>query len=133
MKICIDTNIYSELKRGNKKIISILESVDEVNVSTVALGELHAGFSQGKREEQNKKELDLFLSKPGIFVDDITPAISERYGHLIKLLKGQGTPIPTNDIWISASAMESGCRMLTLDNHFKKIPGLLLVSIQGLF
>ena len=42
-------------------------------------------------------------------------------------LKAAGNPIPTNDIWIAALALQHGIKLLTMDNHFKKVPGLFLI------
>ena len=126
MKVCIDTNAYSALKRGNDAIAELLESADEVLVSTVVLGELYAGFGLGAQEQRNLRELRTFLDKPGVVVCPVSGEIAQRYGTLIKALKKQGTPLPTNDIWIAATALESGSRLVTLDAHFKSIPSMLV-------
>ncbi len=44
------------------------------------------------------------------------------------LLKSKGTPIPTNDIWIAASAMQHGLALASLDNHFTQVAGLNTIS-----
>jgi tRNA(fMet)-specific endonuclease VapC len=127
MKICLDTNIYSALVSGNQDVLTVLENADEIFIPITVLGELYAGFYLGKKERQNRAELELFLSKPGIFAVELTIAIARRYGFLFNLLKKQGTPIPTNDIWISAVALEKGAQMFTMDRHFQKVPGLIFV------
>ena len=35
-------------------------------------------------------------------------------------------PIPTNDIWIAASAMQHGLRLLTTDAHYQKIDQVIV-------
>ena len=127
MKALVDTNAYTALMGGEEKITSILEASDEVFVPTTVLGELHGGFQMGKFRDRNNRELELFLSKPGVRVVDITKAVAERYGVLIKILKKQGTPIPTNDIWISAAVLETGSKLLTRDRHFKHVPGIYIL------
>ena len=39
------------------------------------------------------------------------------YADIYARLRRQGRPIPTNDLWIGASAMQHGLRLLTLDRH----------------
>ncbi|MFQ5810117.1 MAG: PIN domain-containing protein, partial [Armatimonadota bacterium] len=58
----------------------------------------------------------------------VTHSIAERYGVLVKQLKEQGTPIPTNDIWIAATALETGTRLVSYDAHFNNVPGLIVLS-----
>ncbi|MDA3938681.1 MAG: type II toxin-antitoxin system VapC family toxin [Spirochaetia bacterium] len=128
MKLCLDTNIYSAFKNGNQKIIDILENADEVLIPVTVLGELYSGFQIGSLTEKNLTELDKFLSKPGISIIEINKDIALRYGFITKELRKQGTPIPTNDIWIASSAMDTGSILLSSDKHFKEVPGLMVLD-----
>ncbi len=128
MNICIDTNAYALFKTGDKKIIEILEKADEVLVPVIVLGELYAGFYQGKNTARNIKELSDFLNKPGISVIDIDIDIANRYGDLIRILKTKGTPLPINDVWIAAVVLETGSKLFSFDKHFKQIPGILNIA-----
>ena len=125
MRICIDTNIYSALKSGDPDIIELLENADEVYIPAIVLGELYAGFQMGHKLKYNIKDLKDFIEQPGVYIIDIDDPIAERYGILIKTLKKNGTPIPTNDVWIAATALEKGARIATYDAHFQAIPGLM--------
>ncbi len=126
MRLCIDTGAYSALKKGEPSVADLLESAEEVLVSTVVLGELYAAFSLGGLERKNLQELRAFLGKPGVTICPVTDEIAQRYGTLVKTLRQQGTPLPTNDIWIAAAALETGCRLVTFDEHFTRIPTLLI-------
>lgn len=126
MKLSIDTGAYSALKRGEQNVAEVLESADEVFVSTVVLGELYAGFGRGAFERRNLRELREFLDKPGLTLCPVTDEIAQRYGALVKTLSAQGTPLPTDDIWIAATAIETGSRLLAFDEHFARIPGILI-------
>lgn len=128
MKLCLDTNAYSAFKNGNRNVMNILENAEEVFIPVTVLGELYSGFQIGSLTEKNLLELDDFLSKPGISVIDIDKDISFRYGFIVKDLRKQGTPIPTNDIWIAASNMEKGALLLSRDKHFSNVPGLLMMD-----
>jgi tRNA(fMet)-specific endonuclease VapC len=125
MRVCLDTNAYSRLMVGHAPLTQLLESVDEVLVPATVLGELHAGFELGSRRETNRRQLSEFLALPGVESVAVTPDMAERYGLLVSQLSRQGTPIPTNNIWIAASALELGARLVTYDPHFQHVQGLI--------
>ena len=126
-RVLIDTNIYIEFLRGNKDFINVLNSTDMIAFSVVSVGELLAGFKVAKDEQKYLKELDEFLYSPRLLLYDIDTETSEFYAKIFNELKAAGNPIPTNDIWIAALALQHGIKLLTMDNHFKKVPGLFLI------
>ena len=128
MKICLDTCGYSRLALDGAGLLLCVEEAEKVHIPSIVLGELFAGFQLGKHEKENRKCLVDFLDLPGVAVVDIDSSIAERYGGLIKMLRKQGTPIPTNDIWIAAAALETGSRLVTYDSHFDCIPGLPVIA-----
>ncbi len=128
MRISLDTNAYANLGKGSESLLSLLETAECIWISAVALGELYAGFRIGSRHEQNVKELVRFLDEPDVNIVEIDHNVADRYGALVKILRENGTPIPTNDIWIAAVALETGSRLVTYDKHFDVVPGLIVVS-----
>jgi predicted nucleic acid-binding protein len=124
MRVCLDTNAYAAFKRGDRRVVAALEAADDVLVPTVVLGELHAGFQIGNRVERNTRELEDFLERPGVLVADVDRRVAERYGLMFKALREVGKPVPTNDLWIAAVAVETGSRILSDDAHFDAIPGV---------
>jgi tRNA(fMet)-specific endonuclease VapC len=68
------------------------------------------------------------LDLPGVQLVTVDAFVADRYGILVKILRKMGTPIPTNDIWIAAAALETGSRLVTYDSHFDCIPGLLVIA-----
>ena len=127
-KVLIDTNIYSEFIRGNNKVKDILSSVDIIGISVISIGELLSGFKGGINEEKNREELNFFLDSPRVRTYNININTSEFYAKIIDELRNLGKPIPTNDIWIASMAFQYGLKLFTLDNHFKEVPGLFLIS-----
>lgn len=126
--VCVDTSAYSQLMRGRPAPTTRLEEADTVYVPATVLGELYAGFEMGSRPADNIAELREFLDQPAVFVAETGESVAERYGKLVQQLRAQGTPIPTNDIWIAAAALETGSRLLAYDSHFERIPGLIVES-----
>jgi tRNA(fMet)-specific endonuclease VapC len=128
MTVALDTNTYASFKRGNQELRRMFESADEILVPVTVLGELYSGFQIGRLTEKNMLELEQFLAVPGIRTVSITPETAFRYGFLVKELRRQGTPIPTNDIWIAAVVMEAGSILISRDSHFSHVPGLLVLG-----
>jgi len=59
-----------------------------------------------------------------VSVCDVTEATARRFGLIAAALRERGRPIPSNDIWIAAQAMETGAELLSYDQHFSFIDGL---------
>lgn len=127
-RVVIDTNVYSRGLSGDAWASDILKSFDELLLSPIVLGELYSGFRHGSRETENLAILNKFILTPRVLLIDITIETSEFYCAILEQLRRDGTPIPTNDIWIAASTMEHGAHLGTLDSHFKHIAGLLCVK-----
>jgi len=125
-RVLIDTNAYAALLAGDEAVLEPLAAADRVLMSAVVLGELHAGFKGGARESANRELLEEFLRRPTVLTIDVTAATAEVFGVVKHQLKAAGTPIPINDVWIAAQAIETGTWLITYDRHFMRVPGLLL-------
>ena len=126
MNVLFDTSAYSELWRGHRAILDILARSETVAVPAVVLGELHSGFRAGNRYAENVAQLARFLDKPSVSILSITSETALRYAEIDVYLRKKGRPIPSNDVWIAASAIEHGLHLVTLDAHFREIPLLLI-------
>ena len=125
-RIIIDTNIYAAFKRNVQDVVKVFRRVDYIGINTVILGELYSGFKGGAKENLNKQELEQFLDKPRVDVIPIDENTAEFYAQVYWNLKRNGTPIPTNDMWIAASALQHGLALFSLDGHFKEVDGLMI-------
>jgi tRNA(fMet)-specific endonuclease VapC len=122
--ILLDTNAYSAFRRGDPEGKAVLQQAPAVFVCAIVHGELLGGFAAGNREQKNRSELIAFLGTPRVSVVSVDAGTAEHYASLYVALKRSGTPIPTNDLWIAATAMQHGLRLYTLDAHFRVVPGL---------
>lgn len=127
MNVLLDTSGYSALQRGDGRVLRVLQRAESVGMPTVVLGELHSGFRAGNRCAENEELLARFLFKTSIRVLNVTVETALRYADVDVLLRKKGRPIPRNDVWIAAMAIEHGMHLLTLDAHFHEIP---LLSIE---
>ncbi len=125
MRLLLDTSAYSLFKRGHPGTLEALHSATFIGLTAVVLGELLGGFTLGRREARNRQELLEFLASPRVHVLPMGLETGERFALIYRLLREAGRPVPTNDLWIAASAMEHGLRVLTADAHYERIPMIL--------
>lgn len=121
----LDTNAYSGFMRGIQEVVDTLAHADEILVPVIVLGELRSGFRSGNREKSNLLELEEFLSSPRVTIQTIKEETSIFYAEVFTSLRSRGTPIPTNDLWIAAAALETGSILISRDAHFDLVPGLI--------
>lgn len=118
MKLALDTNRYTDLCRGVASVIETVEQADQVWLPFIVLGELRAGFAAGTQGPRNEAVLRRFLLKPGVgilYADDQT---THHYASIYRQLRKQGTPIPTNDMWIAALVLQYSLVLCARDAHF---------------
>ena len=122
--ILLDTNAYTGFKTNREEIVRELQAARVIGMSPIVLAELYAGFRLGTREKKNLDELVTFRRNPRVQVLQITERTAFFYAHIFAALKRKARPIPSNDIWIAASAMEHGLVLVSFDSHFQQVDGL---------
>ncbi|MBI5875900.1 MAG: type II toxin-antitoxin system VapC family toxin [Deltaproteobacteria bacterium] len=125
-RILADTNAYAAFKKNEAAAVAVFCSVEYIGINIVVLGELFSGFKGGSKEAQNRRELEQFLNSPRVDVVLPDEETAEFYAKIYWDLKKKGKPVPTNDIWVAASAMRHGLPLFTYDDHFNAIGGLIL-------
>lgn len=122
--ILIDTNAYAAFMLGDMAAVEIIAHAERILLNSIVLGELLGGFAAGTREARNRAELARFLDSPRVEVVPMTSQTADSYALVYASLRRKGQPIPSNDLWIAASALEHGAALLTRDAHFGRIDGL---------
>jgi len=130
VKRLLDTNAYSALKRGHAEVARLVRESVELAFSMVVIGELLFGFRNGTSLQRNTAELEELLVSPRVTVLPVTRTTADRFGRIAAMLRKAGTPIPSNDIWIAAHAVESGAELLSFDAHFAAVPGLVWTQLS---
>ncbi len=125
MKIMLDTSAYVGFKCNITEVVEIIVKSEIILLSPVVLGELMFGFRSGNKFKKNMDDISEFLNHDVVELVDMGKITSDRYSRIATQLKQQGTPIPTNDIWIAAQSMEHGAELISSDQHFEKISGLV--------
>ena len=133
MRILLDTSAYSAFKRNHPAAVDLIRRCQEIVFSPIVSGELLSGFRWGERLTENLRELHEFLEHPRVHLHPITLTTADRYGRIYATLRRRGTPIPSNDMWLAAEAMETGTELITLDGHFEKVEGLAWHNLEEHF
>jgi tRNA(fMet)-specific endonuclease VapC len=127
VRVALDTNRYVDLCRGVAETVELLESAEAIVLPFVVLAELRAGFALGRRQVENEQVLRRFLLKNGVralLADDQT---THHYASVFRQLRRQGTPIPTNDMWLAALVLQHNLALHARDRHFDRLPQIVRV------
>ena len=122
--ILIDTNAYTAFMLGDAAVVEVVAHAERICLNSIVLGELLGVFAAATREAKNRAELARFLDSPRVEVVPVTTQTADSYALVYSGLRRKGQPIPTNDLWIAASALEHSAALLTRDTHFGHIDGL---------
>jgi tRNA(fMet)-specific endonuclease VapC len=125
VRFLLDTNRYVDFCRGDRQVGERAQEAERIYLPFVTLAELRAGFLCGAKPRRNELVLTRFLNSPRVrvlYADDQT---THHYGRLFHQLREQGTPIPTNDLWIAALALQHDLPLYARDHHFDHIPQLV--------
>ena len=122
MRIAVDTNRYVDFARGLPDVVKWLRAADRIFMPIIVLGELRAGFLGGSRVPENEANLVRFLNSPRVDVLLVDEDTTHHYARLFHQLRRQGTPIPTNDVWIAALVVQHQLYLFARDGHFDHLP-----------
>jgi len=127
VRVALDTNRYTDLCRGDLSVVEVVERANEVFLPFIVVGELRAGFAVGIQETRNEAVLRRFLLKSGVRVLYADEQTTHQYAAIYRQLRKQGTPMPTNDMWIAALVLQHSLVLLARDAHFDALPQLACV------
>jgi len=131
VRLLVDTNRFADLTANNREAHERLQQASEIWLSVVTIGELLAGFSQGRRRRANEQRLAELIQLQGVGVLAIDQETAGQYANIWQSLRRKGTPIPTNDIWIAAQGLQHDLTLDTDDTQFGNVPGLKLFAAES--
>jgi tRNA(fMet)-specific endonuclease VapC len=120
----LDTNAAIARIGNDPLLVKLLADTDEVFVPSIVLGELYYGAERSGRVQENLAQVEAFAAGRVVLVCDT--ATARLYGRIAQQLRRKGRPIPQNDIWIAATALQYDLTLVTRDEHFKQVEGLAL-------
>ena len=125
MRLALDTNRYVDFCRGVPEVVAILEHAEAVYLPFVVVGELRAGFAMGTKGPKNERTLRRFQMRPGVSMLLADEQTIHHYAAVYRQLRVQGTPIPTNYLWIAALVLQHDLSLYARDQHFDHLPQLV--------
>ena len=123
----LDTNIIIDWFRGDEKTISFLNNFD-FEIPVIVIGELFYGTENSSKKEKHFEQIKSFIKEVSII--NSTNETAKIYASIKSQLKQEGKPIPENDIWIAAIAIENNKSLVTNDQHFTLIKGLKIINLK---
>lgn len=125
-KYLLDTNIVIALFAGDANVQAKLAQANEVFTPSIVFGELYYGARKSGRAKANIQRVDELLALSA--VADCDGETAQHYATVKNDLRLKGKPIPENDIWIAALALQHDLVLVTRDAHFGEVPNLALES-----
>ena len=125
MRLALDPNRYVDLCRDAPGVGETLETAEAVFLPFPTMAELGAGFAVGSRGPANEQTLRRFLLKTGLSVLFPDEQTTHHYASVYRQLRAQGTPIPTNDMWIAALVLQHDLVLYARDRHFDHLPQIV--------
>lgn len=129
MKIALDTNAYSALQLGNTpKLKQLVDQAELLVLPFVVDAELRAGFQKGQKKADNYDKLQRFQNLDRVLIQWPNDLTNELYAQVWTDLATKGRPIPTNDVWISATCLQHQLPIATNDVHFSNVSLLQVIN-----
>lgn len=128
-RYALDTSAYGAFRRQDPRVITLIDEASWIGMPSIVLGELFSGFANGTRTRQNQDLLQSFLAHPVVETLAVDESVASIYSELLTALRQHGTPIPTNDIWIAATAIRHGAPLVTSDQHFHRVVRLATILL----
>lgn len=115
----LDTNIIIALFANQSFVKDNLAQASEVFIPSIVIGELCYGARKSGRVGENLAKVDELVAGTIILVCDAETA--RQYGEVKNKLRVKGRPLPENDVWIAALALQHNLILATRDAHFQEI------------
>jgi tRNA(fMet)-specific endonuclease VapC len=121
-RFLLDTNIVIALFAREAAVQQRLAEASKVFVPSIVLGELYYGARKSTRVAENLARLDEFVVSSTVL--PCGTATAQQYGDIKNKVRAKGRPIPENDIWIAAIAMQHQLTLVAPDGHFHEVDDL---------
>lgn len=125
-RFLLDTNIVIALFAREVGVLQQLQQAVGIFLPSIVLGELYYGARKSGRAAANVQRIDDFAAQNVVLPCDVETA--RQYGLIREALRAKGKPLPENDIWIAALALQHNLVLVSRDAHFNEIAGLPVVA-----
>jgi predicted nucleic acid-binding protein len=132
LKLVLDTNICVDFAAGVPETVEFIATNGEyLFLPSIVIGELEYGFRKGPRQQLNERKLQQFINRLRVDIIPVNSDVARKYASIYLSLRGKGTTIPINDVWIAACCMEVGGTLLSHDKHFQFVSQIETVVLSS--
>lgn len=124
VRIIVDTNRYRDFCAGVVEAVECFQTAEQISIPFVTIAELRAGFLAGTAGKRNAQVLSTFLNRARVRILWPDEETTHQYARIWLQLRRQGTPVPTNDLWIAALALQHNMALFSRDGHFDHLAQL---------
>lgn len=118
----IDTNALSAFVDGVAAVGRVLAAQPRAAIPVIVLGEFRYGIAESRHRRAYEEWLEAHIDRFDVLAVDDETAVA--YAAVRVELRRTGRPIPANDAWISALALQHRLPVLSRDQHFDAVPGI---------
>ena len=118
----LDTNALSAYLDSTAEAVKIVSAARELAIPVIVAGEFAFGIAQSRHRDAYEKSLQRMLDRCTVL--DVGIETARHYAAIRLQLKGAGTPIPANDVWIAALSRQYSMPVMSRDSHFDLVGGL---------
>lgn len=118
----LDTNALSAFVDGDARVGEMLRLQARAAIPVIVLGEFRYGIAESRHRSAYEAWLASQLQHFDVLA--VTDETAVTYAALRVALKRSGRPIPANDAWIAALALQHRLPVLSRDQHFDVVPDL---------
>ena len=129
-RFLLDTCIVIDALRSGTHLPETVEKSEAVYLSQIAIGEFKAGLDNTRKGRRDLEAFEAFLRLPNVVEITLTPATTDLYAKVFRSLREAGRPIPGNDIWLAAQALEHGAVLVSRDRHFDAVANLQTMILE---
>lgn len=122
-RFLLDTNAIIALQRENDDLKKLLNTATDVFIPVISVGELYFGAYKSQHVEENRRRVASFIADRTVLNANADTA--DVYGQIKQGMRAKGRPIPENDIWIAALAIQYDLTLITHDAHFDEVDNLI--------
>ncbi len=118
----LDTNAVSALFEGDRALARVLAGSAKHELPAVVVGEYRYGLVRSRHRRALTRLLEELIAESVVL--EVGLATAEAYAVVRDRLRRKGRPLPENDVWIAALAIEHGLDVVSRDAHFDEVEGL---------
>jgi tRNA(fMet)-specific endonuclease VapC len=120
--VILDTNAVSALADGDPSFLRTAAGVARFSLPVVVIREFRFGIARSRHRVRYSDWLRKLADASAVLLIDEETAT--HYATVREKLREKGRPIPSNDAWIAALALQHRVPVLTRDEHFDLVDGV---------